>query len=173
MIGVECDIVLWLYVVLFGLFNCGMFGGDGVYGEVKFVLDVVVSCWYVELFWVVWVSLVYVFIGWICGIGLMGYNDVIVVVVEEVGVIIYLIDEMVVLLFDLCDVEFKVVVVCLLIKVDLIGGLVEVNFDMVELVVKVCEQMLVVVVVDEDVEVFGVIVVLLLLFWGFIFVLLL
>ncbi|WP_407686104.1 fatty acid synthase subunit beta domain-containing protein [Mycobacterium sp. HUMS_1102779] len=139
-IGVERDIASRLHVVLPGSPNRGMFGGDGAYGEAKSALDAVVSRWHAESSWSQRVSLAHALIGWTRGTGLMGHNDAIVSAVEEAGVTTYSTDEMAAMLLDLCDVESKVAAAHSPMKVDLTGGLGEVELDMAELAAKAREQ---------------------------------
>ncbi|RFD23876.1 3-oxoacyl-ACP synthase [Mycobacterium uberis] len=140
-IGAERDIASRLHVVLPGSPNRGMFGGDGAYGEAKSALDALVCRWNAESSWSARVSLAHALIGWTRGTGLMGHNDAIVRAVEEAGVTTYSTDEMAAMLLDLCDAESKVAAANTPIKVDLTGGLGEVNLDMAELVAKVREDM--------------------------------
>ena len=71
-IGAERDIASRLHVVLPGSPNRGMFGGDGAYGEAKSALDAVVTRWSAESSWAQRVSLAHALIGWTRGTGLMG-----------------------------------------------------------------------------------------------------
>ncbi|MEY8015352.1 fatty acid synthase subunit beta domain-containing protein [Mycobacterium servetii] len=139
-IGAERDIASRLHVVLPGSPNRGMFGGDGAYGEAKSALDAVVSRWHAESSWSQRVSLAHALIGWTRGTGLMGHNDAIVTAVEEAGVTTYSTDEMAAMLLDLCDVESKVAAAHSPMKVDLTGGLGEVELDMAELAARTREQ---------------------------------
>ncbi|MET0994180.1 MAG: fatty acid synthase subunit beta domain-containing protein, partial [Mycobacterium sp.] len=140
-IGAERDIASRLHVVLPGSPNRGMFGGDGAYGESKSALDAVVSRWNAESSWAQRVSLAHALIGWTKGTGLMGHNDAIVGAVEEAGVTTYTTQEMAAMLLDLCDIESKVAAASAPIKVDLTGGLGDVELDMAELAAKAREEM--------------------------------
>lgn len=140
-IGAERDIASRLHVVLPGSPNRGMFGGDGAYGEAKSALDAVVTRWNAESSWAQRVSLAHALIGWTRGTGLMGHNDAIVSAVEEAGVTTYSTDEMAAMLLGLCDIESKVAAAHAPIKVDLTGGLGDVELDMAELAAKAREEM--------------------------------
>ena len=140
-IGADRDIASRLHVVLPGSPNRGMFGGDGAYGESKAALDAVVSRWNAESSWAQRVSLAHALIGWTKGTGLMGHNDAIVGAVEEAGVTTYTTQEMAAMLLDLCDIESKVAAASAPIKVDLTGGLGDVELDMAELAAKAREEM--------------------------------
>ena len=140
-IGSERDIAARLHVVLPGSPNRGMFGGDGAYGEAKSALDAVVSRWKAESSWAQRVSLAHALIGWTKGTGLMGHNDAIVGAVEEAGVTTYTTDEMASMLLDLCGIESKVAAAHEPLRVDLTGGLAEVDLDMSELAAKAREDM--------------------------------
>ena len=140
-IGADRDIASRLHVVLPGSPNRGMFGGDGAYGESKSALDAVVSRWNAESSWAQRVSLAHALIGWTKGTGLMGHNDAIVGAVEEAGVTTYTTQEMAAMLLDLCDIESKVAAASAPIKVDLTGGLGDVELDMAELAAKAREEM--------------------------------
>ncbi len=135
-IGAERDIASRLHAVLPGSPNRGMFGGDGAYGEAKSALDAVVTRWQAESSWAQRVSLAHALIGWTRGTGLMGHNDAIVSAVEEAGVTTYSTDEMAGMLLALCDIESKVAAANAPIKVDLTGGLGDVDLDMAELAAK-------------------------------------
>jgi fatty acid synthase len=139
-IGAERDIASRLHVVLPGSPNRGMFGGDGAYGEAKSALDAVVARWHAESSWAQRVSLAHALIGWTRGTGLMGHNDAIVSAVEEAGVTTYSTDEMAGMLLGLCDVESKAAAAHAPLKVDLTGGLGDVELDMAELAAKAREQ---------------------------------
>ncbi|CDO06071.1 type I polyketide synthase [Mycolicibacterium cosmeticum] len=141
-LGAERDIASRLHVVLPGSPNRGMFGGDGAYGESKSALDAVVARWKAESSWSQRVSLAHALIGWTKGTGLMGHNDAIVGAVEEAGVTTYTTAEMASMLLALCDVESKVAAAREPIKVDLTGGLGDVQLDMAELAAKAREEML-------------------------------
>ncbi|MCI4675122.1 type I polyketide synthase [Candidatus Mycolicibacterium alkanivorans] len=140
-IGAERDIASRLHVVLPGSPNRGMFGGDGAYGESKSALDAVVTRWNAESSWAQRVSLAHALIGWTKGTGLMGHNDAIVGAVEEAGVTTYTTAEMAAMLLDLCTVEAKVAAARTPLKVDLTGGLGDVELDMAELAAKSREEM--------------------------------
>ena len=140
-IGAERDIASRLHVVLPGSPNRGMFGGDGAYGESKSALDAVVSRWSAESSWAQRVTIAHALIGWTKGTGLMGHNDVIVDAVEEAGVTTYTTDEMAAMLLDLCTPEARVAGSLAPLKVDLTGGLGEVDLDMAELAAKAREEM--------------------------------
>ncbi|MGK2882966.1 MAG: fatty acid synthase subunit beta domain-containing protein [Mycobacterium sp.] len=140
-IGAERDIASRLHVVLPGSPNRGMFGGDGAYGESKAALDALVNRWNAERSWAERVSLAHALIGWTKGTGLMGHNDAIVGAVEEAGVTTYTTAEMASMLLDLCSIESKVAAAHKPIKVDLTGGLGEVQLDMAELAAKAREEM--------------------------------
>ncbi len=135
-IGAERDIAARLHVVLPGSPNRGMFGGDGAYGEAKSALDAVVTRWKAESSWAQRVSLAHPLIGWTRGTGLMGHNDAIVTAVEQAGVTTYSTDEMAGMLLGLCDIESKAAAACAPLKVDLTGGLGDVDLDMAELAAK-------------------------------------
>ena len=140
-IGSERDIASRLHVVLPGSPNRGMFGGDGAYGEAKSALDAVVSRWKAETSWAQRVSLAHALIGWTKGTGLMGANDAIVGAVEEAGVTTYTTDEMASMLLALCDIESKVAAAREPLRVDLTGGLGEIDINMAELASKAREEM--------------------------------
>ncbi|GFG51146.1 3-oxoacyl-ACP synthase [Mycolicibacterium agri] len=140
-IGAERDIASRLHVVLPGSPNRGMFGGDGAYGESKSALDAVVARWKAESSWAQRVSLAHALIGWTRGTGLMGANDAIVSAVEEAGVTTYSTDEMASMLLELCSVESKVAAAQEPLKVDLTGGLGDIDIDMSELAAKAREEM--------------------------------
>ena len=139
-IGADRDIASRLHVVLPGSPNRGMFGGDGAYGESKSALDAVVSRWNAESSWAQRVSLAHALIGWTKGTGLMGHNDAIVSAVEEAGVTTYTTQEMAAMLLDLCDIESKVAAASAPLKVDLTGGLGDIELDMGELAAKAREE---------------------------------
>jgi fatty acid synthase len=139
-IGAERDIASRLHVVLPGSPNRGMFGGDGAYGEAKSALDAVVTRWQAESSWAQRVSLAHALIGWTRGTGLMGHNDAIVSAVEQAGVTTYSTDEMAGMLLGLCDIESKAAAANAPIKMDLTGGLGDVDLDMAELAAKTREQ---------------------------------
>lgn len=91
-------------VLLFLLFNYGIFGGDGVYVEVKVVFEVLENKWVVEV-WVGQILFVGVWIGWVRGTGLMVYNDDVVKVL--LGIQIFSVEEMGGLLMEfLVDEDF-------------------------------------------------------------------
>ncbi|HNF03852.1 MAG TPA: DUF1729 domain-containing protein, partial [Mycobacterium sp.] len=140
-IGAERDIASRLHVVLPGSPNRGMFGGDGAYGESKSALDAVVNRWNAEASWAQRVSFAHALIGWTKGTGLMGHNDAIVGAVEEAGVTTYTTAEMAAMLLDLCTVEAKVAAAHAPLKVDLTGGLGDIELDMAELAAKAREEM--------------------------------
>ena len=140
-IGAERDIASRLHVVLPGSPNRGMFGGDGAYGESKSALDAVVNRWNAEASWAQRVSFAHALIGWTKGTGLMGHNDAIVGAVEEAGVTTYTTAEMAAMLLDLCTVEAKVAAAHTPLKVDLTGGLGDIELDMAELAAKAREEM--------------------------------
>ncbi|MGY4711710.1 fatty acid synthase subunit beta domain-containing protein [Mycolicibacterium sp. CBM1] len=140
-IGAERDIASRLHVVLPGSPNRGMFGGDGAYGESKSALDAVVNRWNAETSWAQRVSFAHALIGWTKGTGLMGHNDAIVGAVEEAGVQTYTTDEMAAMLLDLCSVDAKVAAANSPLRVDLTGGLGDVQLDMAELAAKAREEM--------------------------------
>ncbi|HTY28802.1 MAG TPA: acyltransferase domain-containing protein, partial [Mycobacterium sp.] len=140
-IGAERDIASRLHVVLPGSPNRGMFGGDGAYGESKSALDAVVNRWNAESSWAQRVSFAHALIGWTKGTGLMGHNDAIVGAVEEAGVTTYTTAEMAAMLLDLCTVDAKVAAAHTPLKVDLTGGLGDVELDMAELAAKAREEM--------------------------------
>jgi fatty acid synthase, bacteria type len=139
-IGAERDIASRLHVVLPGSPNRGMFGGDGAYGEAKSALDAVVTRWQAESSWAQRVSLAHALIGWTRGTGLMGHNDAIVSAVEEAGVTTYSTDQMAGMLLALCDIESKAAAANAPLKVDLTGGLGDVELDMAELAAKAREE---------------------------------
>ena len=140
-IGAERDIASRLHVVLPGSPNRGMFGGDGAYGESKSALDAVVTRWNAESSWAQRVSLAHALIGWTRGTGLMGHNDAIVGAVEEAGVTTYSTEQMAAMLLELCNIESKVAAAQEPLKVDLTGGLGDVEIDMAELAAKAREEM--------------------------------
>jgi fatty acid synthase len=140
-IGVERDIASRLHVVLPGSPNRGMFGGDGAYGESKSALDAVVARWSAESSWAQRVTIAHALIGWTKGTGLMGSNDAIVDAVEAAGVTTYTTAEMAGMLLDLCAVEAKVAAAEAPLKVDLTGGLGEIELDMAELAARAREEM--------------------------------
>ncbi len=140
-IGAERDIASRLHVVLPGSPNRGMFGGDGAYGESKSALDAVVTRWNAESSWAQRVSLAHALIGWTRGTGLMGANDAIVSAVEEAGVTTYSTEQMAAMLLDLCSIESKVAAAQQPLKVDLTGGLGDIDIDMSELAAKAREEM--------------------------------
>lgn len=149
-IGAERDIASRLHVVLPGSPNRGMFGGDGAYGEAKSALDAVVTRWHAESSWAQRVSLAHALIGWTRGTGLMGHNDAIVSAVEEAGVTTYSTDEMAAMLLGLCDIESKAAAANAPLKVDLTGGLGDVELDMAELAAKAREEMTSEAATDDD-----------------------
>ncbi|HME14663.1 MAG TPA: fatty acid synthase subunit beta domain-containing protein [Mycobacterium sp.] len=149
-IGAERDIASRLHVVLPGSPNRGMFGGDGAYGEAKSALDAVVTRWQAESSWARRVSLAHALIGWTRGTGLMGHNDAIVSAVEEAGVTTYSTDEMAGMLLALCDIESKAAAANTPLKVDLTGGLGDVELDMAELAAKAREEMTAEAATDDD-----------------------
>ncbi|KAI8318623.1 hypothetical protein GQ54DRAFT_321606, partial [Martensiomyces pterosporus] len=65
--------------------NHGNFGGDGMYGESKAGLEVILNCWKSET-WAEYLSITGAVIGWTRGTGLMGGNNVIAHEVERLGV---------------------------------------------------------------------------------------
>ena len=140
-IGAERDIASRLHVVLPGSPNRGMFGGDGAYGESKSALDAVVTRWGAESSWASRVTFAHALIGWTKGTGLMGHNDAIVDAVEEAGVTTYSTAEMAAMLLDLCTPEAKVAAAAHPLKVDLTGGLGDIELDMAELAAKAREEM--------------------------------
>ncbi|MCW1957767.1 MAG: 3-oxoacyl-ACP synthase, partial [Mycobacterium sp.] len=140
-IGAERDIASRLHVVLPGSPNRGMFGGDGAYGESKAALDAVVARWNAETSWAQRVTIAHALIGWTKGTGLMGHNDAIVDAVEEAGVTTYSTAEMAGMLLDLCTVEAKVAASEAPLKVDLTGGLGDIELDMAELAARAREEM--------------------------------
>ena len=140
-IGSERDIASRLHVVLPGSPNRGMFGGDGAYGESKSALDAVVTRWSAESSWAQRVSLAHALIGWTRGTGLMGANDAIVNAVEEAGVTTYSTEQMAAMLLELCNIESKVAAAQEPLKVDLTGGLGDIDIDMSELAAKAREDM--------------------------------
>ncbi len=85
--------------------------------------------------------LAHALIGWTKGTGLMGHNDAIVGAVEEAGVTTYTTEEMAAMLLDLCDIESKVAAAREPLKVDLTGGLGDIDLDMSELAAKAREEM--------------------------------
>ncbi|WP_059017863.1 type I polyketide synthase [Mycobacterium sp. M26] len=149
-IGAERDIASRLHVVLPGSPNRGMFGGDGAYGESKSALDAVVNRWNAESSWAQRVSFAHALIGWTKGTGLMGHNDAIVDAVEEAGVTTYTTAEMAAMLLDLCSVDAKVAAANAPLKVDLTGGLGDVQLDMAELAAKAREEMTAEAAADDD-----------------------
>ena len=149
-IGAERDIASRLHVVLPGSPNRGMFGGDGAYGEAKSALDAVVTRWQAESSWARRVSLAHALIGWTRGTGLMGHNDAIVSAVEEAGVTTYSTDEMAGMLLALCDIESKAAAANAPLKVDLTGGLGDIELDMAELAAKAREEMTAEAATDDD-----------------------
>ncbi|BCQ08405.1 type I polyketide synthase [Mycobacterium heckeshornense] len=148
-IGAERDIASRLHVVLPGSPNRGRFGGDGAYGEAKSALDAVVARWHAESSWAQRVSLAHALIGWTRGTGLMGHNDAIVDAVEKAGVTTYSTDQMADMLLNLCDVESKAAAARAPLKVDLTGGLGDIELDMAELAAKAREQATTQAAVDE------------------------
>jgi fatty acid synthase len=149
-IGAERDIASRLHVVLPGSPNRGMFGGDGAYGEAKSALDAVVTRWQAESSWAQRVTLAHALIGWTRGTGLMGHNDAIVSAVEEAGVTTYSTDEMASMLLALCDIESRAAAADAPLKVDLTGGLGDVELDMAELAAKAREEMTAEAATDDD-----------------------
>ncbi|MBV8179393.1 MAG: DUF1729 domain-containing protein [Mycobacterium sp.] len=149
-IGAERDIASRLHVVLPGSPNRGMFGGDGAYGEAKSALDAVVTRWQAESSWAQRVSLAHALIGWTRGTGLMGHNDAIVSAVEDAGVTTYSTDQMAGMLLALCDIESKAAAANAPLKVDLTGGLGDVELDMAELAAKAREEMTSEATADDD-----------------------
>ena len=132
-IGADRDIDSRLHVVLPGSPNRGMFGGDGAYGESKSALDAVVARWSAESSWARRVTLAHALIGWTKGTGLMGHNDAIVEAVEDAGVRTYTTDEMAEMLLGLCTPEARTHAAGAPLKVDLTGGLGDIDLDMAEL----------------------------------------
>ncbi len=140
-IGAERDIDSRLHVVLPGSPNRGMFGGDGAYGESKAALDAVVARWSAETSWAQRVTLAHALIGWTKGTGLMGHNDAIVDAVEAAGVTTYTTAEMAAMLLDLCSAETRAAASAEPLKVDLTGGLGDIELDMAELAARAREKM--------------------------------
>ncbi len=140
-IGADRDIDSRLHVVLPGSPNRGMFGGDGAYGESKAALDAVVARWAAETSWAQRVTLAHALIGWTKGTGLMGHNDVVVDAVEEAGVSTYTTAEMAAMLLDLCTPEARTAAADSPLRVDLTGGLGDVELDMAELAAKARAEM--------------------------------
>ena len=140
-IGAERDIASRLHVVLPGSPNRGMFGGDGAYGESKAALDAVVARWAAETSWAQRVTLVHALIGWTKGTGLMGHNDVVVDAVEAAGVTTYTGAEMATMLLELCTPESRVAAAAEPLRVDLTGGLGDVQLDMAELAARARDGM--------------------------------
>ena len=100
-----------------------------------------VNRWNAEASWAQRVSFAHALIGWTKGTGLMGHNDAIVGAVEEAGVTTYTTAEMAAMLLDLCTVEAKVAAAHAPLKVDLTGGLGDIELDMAELAAKAREEM--------------------------------
>ncbi|MFM9035257.1 MAG: fatty acid synthase subunit beta domain-containing protein [Mycobacterium sp.] len=140
-IGADRDIDSRLHVVLPGSPNRGMFGGDGAYGESKSALDAVVARWSAESSWAQRVTIAHALIGWTKGTGLMGHNDAVVDAVEAAGVTTYTTGEMAGMLLDLCTPEARLAAAAAPVKVDLTGGLGDVELDMAELAARAREEM--------------------------------
>ncbi len=140
-IGADRDIASRLHVVLPGSPNRGMFGGDGAYGESKSALDAVVARWSAESSWAQRVTIAHALIGWTKGTGLMGHNDAIVDAVEEAGVRTYSTDEMAAMLLDLCTPDARKSAAERPLKVDLTGGLGDVELDMADLAARARAEM--------------------------------
>ena len=140
-IGADRDIDSRLHVVLPGSPNRGMFGGDGAYGESKSALDAVVARWSAESSWAQRVTIAHALIGWTKGTGLMGHNDAIVSAVEDAGVTTYTTAEMAAMLLDLCNDEARAAAAAAPLKVDLTGGLGDIELDMAELAARAREEM--------------------------------
>ena len=149
-IGADRDIASRLHVVLPGSPNRGMFGGDGAYGESKSALDAVVARWSAESSWAQRVTIAHALIGWTKGTGLMGHNDAIVDAVEAAGVTTYTTSEMAQMLLDLCAPEARAAAASAPVKVDLTGGLGEVELDMAELAARAREEMISAATVSDD-----------------------
>ena len=71
----------------------------------------------------------------------MGANDAIVNAVEEAGVTTYSTEQMAAMLLELCNIESKVAAAQQPLKVDLTGGLGDIDIDMSELAAKAREEM--------------------------------
>jgi fatty acid synthase len=140
-IGADRDIDARLHVVLPGSPNRGMFGGDGAYGEAKSALDAVVARWGAESSWAQRVTIAHALIGWTKGTGLMGHNDAIVDAVEEAGVRTFSTSEMAAMLLELCTPGARAAAAAAPLKVDLTGGLGDVDLDMSALAAKAREEM--------------------------------
>ena len=140
-IGADRDIDSRLHVVLPGSPNRGMFGGDGAYGEAKSALDAVVSRWGAESSWAQRVTIAHALIGWTKGTGLMGHNDAIVDAVEAAGVRTYSTAEMAAMLLDLCSARARAAAATTPLKVDLTGGLGDIELDMADLAATAREGM--------------------------------
>ncbi|MFD4368075.1 fatty acid synthase subunit beta domain-containing protein [Rhodococcus sp. NPDC058521] len=129
-IGYDRDVDTHLHVVLPGSPNRGLFGGDGAYGESKAALDAVVGRWTAERTWSERVGLVHALIGWVRGTGLMGGNDPLVEAVEAVGVRTWSTDEMAAELLTFCGSGARGRAAEKPLKVDLTGGLADVDLDL-------------------------------------------
>lgn len=73
--------------------NHGVFGGDGLYGESKRSLEVLLNKWHSES-WKDDLSLCGVLIGWTRGTGLMSSNDLVAETVESLGIRTFAVGEM-------------------------------------------------------------------------------
>ncbi|WP_445162319.1 fatty acid synthase subunit beta domain-containing protein [Mycobacterium sp. Dal123C01] len=94
-----------LHIVLPLSPNHGVFGGDGLYGESKAALEVLLNKWRAEQAdWGRFTSLVGARIGWVRGTGLMGANDVLAARMEsDTGMRTFAPEEMGFLLTALCS----------------------------------------------------------------------
>ncbi|MBT9557035.1 MAG: DUF1729 domain-containing protein [Myxococcales bacterium] len=105
--------------------NHGLFGGDGVYGESKAALEVLLARWSAESH--VWgraVTLVGARIGWVRGTGLMHQNDALASRLEAAtGLVTYSQAEMAAKLLALCDLETCERAKLAPVVADLTGGL--------------------------------------------------
>lgn len=105
----EDDLTRRCHVVLPLSPNHGIFGGDGLYGESKAALEVLIARWKSEhAAWGRCFSLVGARIGWVRGTGLMAANDGLAEVLErEHGLETFTTDEMAGALLGLCTDEAR------------------------------------------------------------------
>ncbi len=105
--------------------NHGLFGGDGVYGECKAALEVLLPRWKAEQHaWGRFVSLALARIGWVRGTGLMHQNDSLVAELEaQTGLVTWSQPEMAGKLLELCSDSAREQAAAAPLVADLTGGL--------------------------------------------------
>jgi len=127
------DLTRRLHVVLPGSPNRGIFGGDGAYGESKAALDAMVAKWRSEKSWSGRTTLAHAIIGWVRGTGLMGGNDPMVEVVEQLGVRTWSTEEIAEALLNRGVDQARSAAVNDPVQIDLTGGLGDVELDLAAL----------------------------------------